>query len=122
MPCFGIVSDHLGGGTDNAEDTAGAVYKRQILALDGAKGLCGGGIAGKNDQGAPHLKEPFYALEGIFMDGSKRTVTIGCTGIITQIDIIILWEELADRLEHRETAVAGVEDAYGRGVAHAGRR
>ena len=122
MPCFGIVSDHLGGGTDNAEDTAGAVYKRQILALNSSKCFGGCCIAGKNDQGAHHLKEPFYALEAIFMDRIKTTVTIWCTGIITQIDIIILWEELADRLEHRETAVAGVEDAYGRGVAHAGRR
>ena len=46
MPCFGIVSDDLGGGPDNAEDTAGAINKREILALDGAKCFGGGGIAG----------------------------------------------------------------------------
>ena len=56
------------------------------------------------------------------MDGSKGAMAIGGAGIITQIDIIILGEELANRLKDGETTVAGVENAYGRGMAHAGRR
>ena len=63
-----------------------------------------------------HLKKPQHSLARKLIHHVEASWTVWRTGIVTQIEIIILGKLLADAVQNRESAIAAVEDADGAGT------
>ena len=86
----GEIADNLRRGTDDAQHTAIGVNLWQIVLLDGAQGLGGGCVTAEDDQMASHLKEFHNSLARKFIDYIERTWSVGGSGIVAQIKIVVL--------------------------------
>ena len=82
-------ADDLGGGADDAQHAALGIPLRQVVLLDGAQGLGGGGVTAEDDEVAPHLEELHHGLARKLIDHVERTWSIGCTGVVAQIKIVV---------------------------------
>ena len=105
----------LGGGTDDAKHAAAGVEAGQVVLLYGAQGLGRGGVTAQDNQLASHLKQSLYGLTCELIDHLERTGTIGRTGVVAQIEIVIVGQQLAYAVEDGESSVSAVEDADGAG-------
>ena len=83
----------------------------QILLLNRAQSLGGSCVTAEDNEVTPHLKEPDDGLTGKLIDDVERTRSIRCTGIIAQIQVIVLGKQLADAVKNGKSAVATVKDA-----------
>ena len=116
MTALGEAADDFGGGADDAQYTALRVDLGQIYLLDGAQCLGRGGVAAEDHEMAAHLEEAQHGLARELIDHVEGTWSIGCTGIVAQIKIIVFGKQLADAMQDGESAVAAVEDADGPGL------
>ena len=80
--------------------------------LDGAQGLRRGGVARQDHQGTAPVEKLLHGLERELVDHVERARAIWSAGIVAQIQVIILRKQLAYLAENRQTAVAGIENAY----------
>ena len=85
---------------------------RQILLLNGAQGLCRGGVATQNDERATEFEEFLHRLKREFIDDVKRANAIRGTRIIAQIDIVVLGHTLAYAVKDGQSAISGIENSY----------
>ena len=60
---------------------------------------------------ATHLEELQDGLTRKLIDHVERTWSIRGTGIVAQIEIIVLGEQLTDAVKNGESAVSAVENA-----------
>jgi hypothetical protein len=75
-------------------------------------GACG--IAGQYYQRASLGEEPLNRLPGVFINGFKTSGTIRRTGIITQVNIVVLRQQGFYFPENGKAAVTAIEYADGR--------
>ena len=124
MAAASELADDFGSGADDAQHSArgcrgvvegrtGTIPSRQIVLLDAAQGLCRGSVAAQDDQLAAHGEEFLDGLARELIDDIERPRTVGCAGIVAQIQIVVLWQLVADAVKDGQSAVAGVEDANG---------
>ena len=62
---------------------------------------------------ATHLEQFHNGLPCEFIDHLEGTGAIGCTGIIAQIQIVVLGQQLADAMQNGQSPIPAVEDADG---------
>ena len=62
-------------------------------------------------------KQPAYRLERILINHFERTGTVRCTGIIAQIDIVVLRQLAGKFFKNSQPPVTGVENANRLGPA-----
>ena len=106
-------ADDLSGGADDTKHAAIGVDLRQVVLLNGAQGLGGGGITAEDDEVAAHLEELYYGLARKLIDHVERTWSIGGAGVVAQIKVIVFGKQLADAVQDGKPTVAAVEDADG---------
>ena len=83
-------ADDLGGRAYDAQDTPLRVPQWQVVLLDTAQGLCRGGVAAEDDEMAAHLEESFDGLSRELVDDVEGTWSVGCTGIIAEVQVVVL--------------------------------
>ena len=103
----------LGGGTDDAKHAAAGVETGQVVLLYGAQGLGRGGVAGQDDQRATHIKKTPHSLKREFINTLEAARTIGRTGIVAQVEVVVLRQVASYLPEYRQATVAAVKDANG---------
>ena len=81
-----------------------------VVLLNRAKRLGTGSIAGKDDEIATLLVQVINRLKGVFINDIKRACSIGRTRIVTQVEILILGEMLANVIQDSQSAVTAVEN------------
>lgn len=113
LSCPRVASDHFGGWADNAENAAGWVEACKISLLDGSKRACRCGVASEDDERATLPEEPLHALQCVAIDSFKGAGTVGRTGIVAEVEVIVLRQSCGNGAEDGKTAVAGIEDADG---------
>ena len=116
VTAFRQAADDFCRGADDAQHTALRVDLGQIHLLDGAQCLGGGGVTAEDYEMAAHLEEAQHGLARELIDHVEGTWSIGCTGVVAQIKIIVFGKQLADAMQNGESAVAAVEDADGPGL------
>ena len=62
---------------------------------------------------ATHLEEAQHSLARELIDHVEGTWSIGCTGVVAQVEVVVLGKQLADAMKDGQTTVAAVEDADG---------
>ena len=97
----------------NPEHALLATPALEVILLNGAQRLCGGGVAGKDDQFAPTAEEFFNRLKRVAIDNLERVGTIGRTCVIAQVEVVVLGQSLANLPQNGQSAVAGIKNAYG---------
>ena len=100
-----VAHDFCGWDDDSEDSTVGGVL-RKIVLLDGAQCLGGGCVASEDDEGTTHLEEFFHGLEREFIDYVERTCAVRGTGIVAQIDVVVLGKLFADGVKDGQSAVA----------------
>jgi hypothetical protein len=68
----------------------------QIVLLNGAQCLGRSCVTTQDNEMAAHLEQTDYCLTSKLIDHIERTASIGGTGIIAQVEIIVLGQQLAD--------------------------
>jgi len=102
-------------GADDAQHTArGVVHQRKVALLDAAQGLGGGCVTGQDDQRTTRIEEVVYGLQSEFVHHLIRAGAIRRTGVVTQIEIVVLGHQAANLLQDCQTAVSAVENSYRR--------
>lgn len=107
------VADALYGGADDSQHASFGVEVRQVVDLYAAQGLGRGCVAGQYDQMASQFEESGHRLEGKFVNDFEGACPIGGTGIVAQIDEIVLWEYFLELAQDGESAIARVEHTDG---------
>ena len=113
MAALGERADDLGGGADDAQHAAVGVELRQIVLLNGAQSLRRCGVAPQDDEVTPHLEQLDDSLSRELIDHLKRARSVGSTGIVAQIHVIVLGQQLTDAVQNGQSAVAAIEDSNG---------
>ena len=100
----------LDGRTNHAQDAPRGVPPREVALLDRAQRLGRSRVASQDYQRAPLVEEVQHRLFGELVDNLKRPCTVGGTGIVAQIEVVVLRQPLAHLFENGEAAVSRVED------------
>ncbi len=95
--------------TDDAQDAAVRVADGQVLLLDAPQGLGRRGVAGDDDEGAAPAEEVLDGLAGELVDHLLGAAAVGRTGVVAQVQVVILRQRLDDAPQHREPPETGVE-------------
>ncbi len=112
VACAGDGWEDFDCGADDAEDAAEgeAVGAEggldEVVLLDGAEGFCGGGVAGEDHEAAIEREEGFYGLEGEVVDDIEGARAVGGSGVVAEVDIVVLREECANFAQDCQTSVA----------------
>ncbi|MNS36345.1 hypothetical protein D3C72_685350 [compost metagenome] len=106
MLTTGVLSDYLCRWANDPQHPLMCSQTGQIVLLNGAQGLGRGSIAGKDHQLTTIRKQPFYTFQRILIHRFKRAVTIRCTGIVAEINIVILRHTGGNGLKHGKPAIA----------------
>ncbi len=100
-------------------DSVNGFYKRdgdtcrsQLLHELGedVKGIGGGGVAGDHQELDTMVHEPARGVEGVSADGGRGLGAVGKAGGVSEVEVVLARHPLAQGLENREPADAGVED------------
>lgn len=110
---LGERTDGFDRGTYHAEHALCGVEAFKVAFLYGAESLCRGRVAGQYDERTALGEEVLYGLERILVDDVVGVGTVGGTCVVAEVEIVVLWQELAYLAENGESAVAGVENADG---------
>ena len=60
---------------------------------------------------ASHFKEAYHCLTRKLIDYIERACTIGRSGIVSQIEVIVLGQQLTDSMKDGQSAISAVKDA-----------
>ena len=107
------LADDLSCRTNHAQDAAIGVPLWQVYLLDATQGFGGGSVTTQYDKVTPHLKEAQHSLTGELVNDFERTGTVGCTGIIAEVQVVVLGQQLAYAVQNGQSAVAAIENADG---------
>ena len=105
--------DTLCRGTNDAQYAAIGIEMEQVALLNGSQSFCRCGVATQDNEMATLFEELEHGLPGELINHFEGTRTIGCTGVIAQIEIVVLGELLAYFVQDGESAIARIEDADG---------
>ena len=112
MAGIGEFAYTLDGRTDHAKDAARWVGRvGEDALLDVAQGLGRGGVAGEDDEGTTHVEKLIDGLLGEGKDLVEGAVAVRGALVVTQENIVVLWQELMDLTEDRKASEAAVKDA-----------
>lgn len=103
------MADDLCRGTYYSQHAARGVELREIVLLYGAQGFRRGGIAAEYNQMASHIEQAHYCLTCELIHDVKRAWSVWRTGIVAQVQEIILGQQLAYAMKYGQTAIAGIE-------------
>jgi glutamate racemase len=92
VPVTGDFTDAFHGGAYYSQYAAGRIHVRKVVLLDAAERFGGSRIAGQDDQRAAQLKQFLDSLQGEVVDHFERTCAVWSTGIISQVQVIVLWQ------------------------------
>ena len=118
------LADNLGRGTDNPQhSTRGQRFalgwrkkEWEVTLLNGTQCLGRSSVAGEDDKRTTEVKQTLHGLEREFINALEAAGTIRGTGIIAQVEIIVLRQKTAYLTQNGETAVTAVKDAdWGQG-------
>ena len=109
MACAGIATESLDSGAYDAKHTMPSERAfpialllspdgRQVALLDSSECLCGGGITGKDDELTALREEIADSLPRVFIDHIERARAVWGTGVIAEVEIVVLRQTLADGL------------------------
>lgn len=87
------------------------------MLLYGAERLGRGCVACQYDEGSALGEEVPDGLEGVFIHQVEGACAVWGARVVSQVEIVILREGLAQTFQYGEASVAGVEHADGRGLA-----
>ena len=96
-------------GTYHAEHTAVGVYLRQVILLYRPQGFGGGGVAGEDDEMASHAEQFLHCLTSELIYDVERPWTIRSTGVVAEIEIVVLRQQLTHLMKDGQSAIAGIE-------------
>ena len=111
MTALGETADDLCRRTDDAQNSTVGIDLRDIVLLDGAQGLGRSCIATKDNEMATHLEELDDCLACELIDHIETAWAVGGTGIVAQIEVIVLGKQLTDTVQDGQSAIAAVENA-----------
>ena len=111
MAALGQRTYHLGRRADDAKDAAVGIPSWQVVLLDGAQGLGRRRVTAEDDQMAPLLEESLHGLARKLIDDIEGTRTVRRTGIVAEVQVVVLGKQLADAVQDGQSAIAAVEDA-----------
>lgn len=92
------------GDSDSEYFTAGESDLLEIL-----DGMGGCGITGKDDDSRTLFEQKFHALFRISSDRCIIEASVGTSGIISEIEIVIFWKYFSKFSQNRESADPGVK-------------
>ena len=95
----GQLADDFGRGPDDAQHAAVYIPAGQVVLLYGAQRLGRGSVASQHHQVAAAAEEVLHGLARELVDHAKRAWPIGGTGIVAQIQIVVLGQLLAYGVE-----------------------
>ena len=98
-------------GADNAQHAAVGVYLRQVALLNGAQCLGRGGVAGQYHEAAAALEEHLDCLKRVLVNHLERVRPVRRAGIVAEIQIVVLRQQLPYLPQYRQSAIARVEHA-----------
>ena len=113
MTALGECSHALGSRPDDTKHPACSIQLRQILLLDSTQCLGRSRVTTQYDKRATLGKEMLHCLQGKLIHEFERPGAIGCTGIITQIHIIILRHQIPYLPQYSKASIARVKNSYG---------
>lgn len=99
----------FGGGTNNAQDTLVVVSLWQIHLLNLTQGLGRSCIAGQNHQITTLIEQPIHTLQSVMVHGIKRSVAVGRSCIVAQIQIVILRQRIHYTAHHGQSPVTRIK-------------
>lgn len=99
------------GRTDDSKDTTVGGKGREVVLLYATQGLGRGGVASEDNELAVEFEEGLYTLQGVAVDHLEGAGSIGHSGIVAEVDIVVLWETLLYAVPDGEATIARVEDA-----------
>ena len=85
----------------------------QVLLLDGAQCLGGCGVASKDDERTTQGKEFLDCLQGKLVNDVEGACAVGRACIVAKIDIVVLWQTVADAFEYGQSSVAIFKNSDG---------
>ena len=113
MTGAGKRSYDFGSRTNDAQNTSLRVPLWQIVLLNGTQcfGRCS--IATQHNQLTSHLEKTFNGLTSKLIDYIERTSAIGSTGIVAQVEIVVLGQQLTNTMQNGQSAVSTIKYSYG---------
>ena len=102
-------SDALHRRAYHSQHPACRIPSRQVVLLNAAQGFGRGRVTGQDDQLAPHLEQLENSLAGELVHNLEGTRSVGRTGIVAQINVIVLGKRLTYLAKNGQAAVAGIE-------------
>ena len=111
MTALRHLAHNLHGGPYHAQNPSLGVQPGEVVLLNASQSLCRSGVASQNDQMATSLKQVTDRLERELVDDVERAGAIGGTGVVAEIEIVVLWQGPANLAQDSQSAVAGIEDA-----------
>ena len=98
-------------GDQHPQDPAVRVALRQIDLLDAAQGPGRGGVAGQDDELAPVGEEIVHRLLGEALHHAVRAGAVGNPGVVAQVEIVVIRQELEKLPQHHQAAESGIKHA-----------
>lgn len=103
--------DLFGTGDGDSED----LTVREAGLLEVPDGVCGRGVAGKYDDGRTLIEQKFHSFFRVLSDGRIIEVSVGTSGIVPEVEKIILGEYFSEFPENGQSPDAGVEESDHKG-------
>ena len=111
VPTYGKRVDTFYRRTYHAQHTASRSQMRQVVLLNGAQRLCRSGVTSQDNERTSQLEKLAYGLKRKIINHFERTGAIRRTGIIAQINIVVLRQQLAYLSQYGQSSVSGIEYA-----------
>lgn len=111
MSTSGYFADRLHCRAYDTEHTTVGIRDREDMLLDRAESLGGGGVTSQNHQVATTAEKFLDSLTSKIEDDIETTGAVRGSGIIAEIEVVILREDAFHLLKDGKTAITGIEYA-----------
>ena len=105
-------ADNLGCRPDDAKHAARRIPLCEVVLLYASQSLGRSGVAPQDNQLATHIEEFLHGLARKLVHYLVRARSVRRAGVVAEVEIIILWQQLANAVQNGKSAVSAVEDAY----------
>ncbi len=117
MPRVAEIADLFGGGPDDSQHPLIREFCGQHLLLNAPEGAGRCRVTGEDYHGAASAEKFPHALEGVAKDGLETPAAVRRTGIVSQVQKIIVRQGRLQVPQNGETAESGIKDAYHRAAS-----